>query len=125
MQKHIAVSPAQSAVNVRSILTPRGLTVWHVESATVPLVSLMGLAGVLETGGGLLLVLGLFTRPIATVLLLEMLYAFATVHLPQGGAPIQNHGELPLLYALIWAFLAGNGAGQLGDHLQRLLVGRN
>ncbi|MFL5492875.1 MAG: DoxX family protein [Gemmatimonadales bacterium] len=78
---------------------------------TVPLVSLMGLAGVLESGGGLLLVLGLFTRPVAAVLVLEMLYAFATVHLPQGGAPIQNHGELPLLYALIWAFLAGNGAG--------------
>lgn len=78
---------------------------------TVPLVSLMGLAGVLESGGGLLLVLGLFTRPVATILVLEMLYAFLTVHLPQGGAPIQNHGELPLLYALIWAFLAGNGAG--------------
>jgi putative oxidoreductase len=78
---------------------------------SVPLVSLMGLAGVLECGGGLLLVLGLFTRPVAVVLLLEMLYALATVHLPKGGAPIQNGGELPLLYALIWAFLAGNGAG--------------
>jgi putative oxidoreductase len=77
----------------------------------VPLASLMGLAGVLESGGGLLLVLGLFTRPVATILLLEMLYALATVHLPRGGAPIQNGGELPLLYALIWAFLAGNGAG--------------
>jgi putative oxidoreductase len=78
---------------------------------TVPLVSLMGLAGVLESGGGLLLVLGFFTRPVAVVLLLEMLYALATVHLPRGGAPIQNGGELPLLYALIFAFLAGNGAG--------------
>ena len=78
---------------------------------SVPLFSQMGLAGVLECGGGLLLVLGLFTGPVAVVLLLEMLYAFATVHLPKGGAPLQNGGELALLYALIFAFLAGNGAG--------------
>jgi putative oxidoreductase len=78
---------------------------------TAPLFSLMGLAGVLESGGGLLLVLGLFARPVAVVLLLEMLYAFATVHLPRGGAPIQNGGELALLYGLVFAFLAGNGAG--------------
>jgi putative oxidoreductase len=78
---------------------------------TAPLVSLMGLAGVLESGGGLLLVLGLFTRPVAVLVLLEMLFAFVTVHLPRGGAPIQNGGELALLYALIFAFLAGNGAG--------------
>jgi putative oxidoreductase len=78
---------------------------------TAPLFSLMGLAGVLESGGGLLLVLGLLTRPVAVVLLLEMLYALATVHLPKGGAPMQNGGELALLYGLIFAFLAGNGAG--------------
>ena len=67
----------------------------------VSYLSLMGLAGVLECCGGLLLVLGLFTRPVAIVLLLEMLYAFSTVHLPKGGAPIQNGGELALLYGLI------------------------
>jgi putative oxidoreductase len=78
---------------------------------SVPLFSQMGLAGALECGGGLLLVLGLFTRLVAVVLLLEMLYAFATVHLPKGGAPIQNGGELALLYALIFVFLGGNGAG--------------
>jgi putative oxidoreductase len=78
---------------------------------SVPLFSLFGLAGVLECCGGLLLVLGLFTRPVTVVLLLGMLYAFLTVHLPKGGAPIQNGGELALLYGLIFAFLAGNGAG--------------
>ena len=78
---------------------------------TAPWFSLMGLAGVLESGGGLLLVLGLFTRPVAVALLLEMLYAFATVHLPKDGAPIQNGGELALLYGLIFAFLTSNGAG--------------
>jgi len=79
--------------------------------ATVPLISQMGLAGVLETFGGLLLVLGLLTRPAALLLAVEMLVAFFQVHLPQGGAPIQNHGELPLLYMLIFLFFVGHGAG--------------
>ena len=79
--------------------------------ATVPLISQMGLAGVLETFGGLLLVLGLLTRPVAFVLAGEMLVAFFQVHLPQGGAPIQNHGELPLLYMLVFLFFVGHGAG--------------
>jgi len=76
-----------------------------------PLGSLMGVAGVLEFAGGILLVLGLLTRPVAAVLLLEMVYAFATVHAPQGGAPIQNQGELALLYGAIFMFLMGAGAG--------------
>ena len=79
--------------------------------ATVTLVSQMGLAGVLETFGGLLLVLGLLTRPVAFLLAGEMLVAFFQVHLPQGGAPIQNHGELPLLYMLVFLFFVGHGAG--------------
>jgi putative oxidoreductase len=79
--------------------------------ATAPLMSQMGLAGVLEFFGGLLIVLGLFTRPVAFLLAGEMLVAFLQAHLPQGGFPIQNGGEVPLLYALVWAFLMGNGAG--------------
>ena len=65
--------------------------------ATAPLASLFGVAGVLELIGGTLLVLGLLARPAAFVLLGQMLYAFLTVHAPQGGAPIQNGGELALL----------------------------
>ena len=75
------------------------------------LVSQMGLAGVLEFFGGLLIVLGLLTRPVALLLAGEMLVAFFQVHLPQGGWPIQNKGELPLLFMLVWLFLAANGAG--------------
>ena len=77
----------------------------------VQLASLMGVAGVLETVGGALLVLGLLTRPVATVLVIEMLVAFTKVHLPRGGWPIQNGGELPLLFAAAFVFLAGHGAG--------------
>lgn len=79
--------------------------------ATVPLASLMGLAGVLETFGGLLLVLGLLTRPVALVLAGEMLVAFLKAHLPRGGVPLQNGGELPLLYMLVFLFFVGHGAG--------------
>ena len=80
--------------------------------STVPLVSQMGLAGALEFFGGLLIVLGgPLTRPVALLLAVEMLVAFFQVHFPQGGWPIQNKGELPLLFMLVWLFLAANGAG--------------
>ena len=78
---------------------------------TVPLISQFGLAGVLEAFGGLLIVLGLLTRPVAAVLALEMLVAFFQAHFPRGGFPIENQGEVPLLYMLVWIFFAGNGAG--------------
>jgi putative oxidoreductase len=79
----------------------------------VDLVSLHGLAGVLEVFGGLLVVLGLLTRPVAFVLMLQMVAAYVMAHLPRGAWPIQNGGEPALLFALAFAFLAGNGAGPL------------
>lgn len=79
--------------------------------AHAPIASMMGLAGALEVGGGLLLVLGFLTRPVALILMVEMVYAYASVHLPHGGWPIQNGGELALLYAFIFAFLATHGPG--------------
>lgn len=80
---------------------------------TVPLVSQMGLAGILEFFGGLLIVLGLFTQPVALLLAGEMLVAFFQAHAPRGGVPLENGGELPLLYMLIWITLAVFGAGAL------------
>lgn len=77
----------------------------------VPLASLMGVAGILELVGGALLVVGLWTRPVALVLALEMLGAFAIAHLPRGGWPIENGGELPLLYAVVFLLLAAWGPG--------------
>jgi putative oxidoreductase len=74
--------------------------------STVPLASRMGVAGILELVGGLLLVLGLFTRPVALILAGEMAVAYVIAHLPRGAVPIQNGGELALLYALIFVFLA-------------------
>lgn len=78
---------------------------------SAPLFSLMGLAGVLEVFGGLLIVLGLFTRPVAVILALEMIIAYFRAHFPQGPIPYLNGGELALLYMSVWIFLTGNGAG--------------
>jgi putative oxidoreductase len=71
----------------------------------------MGLAGMLELVGGVLLILGLFVRPVALILTVEMIVAYVQAHLPNGGFPIQNGGELALLYGLIFLFLAARGAG--------------
>lgn len=89
--------------------------------ATADLFSLMGLAGVLELFGGLLIVIGLFTRPVALILVLEMVAAYFMAHHSQGGFPIENMGELALLYALIYLFLFAHGAGpaSLDERLAR------
>jgi putative oxidoreductase len=79
--------------------------------ASVPIASQMGLAGIIECFGGLLLALGLFTRPVALVMALEMLVAYFQAHFPKGGWPLENGGELPLLYMLVFLFFAANGAG--------------
>lgn len=78
---------------------------------TAELVSLYGLAGVLEVFGGLLILFGLFTRPVALILALEMLIAYGKAHLPQGFVPYTNGGELALLYMCVFALLSGWGAG--------------
>lgn len=83
------------------------------EGATVPLMSLPGVAGVFETFGGLILLIGLATRPVALILALEMVAAYIIAHMPQGGAPIENGGELALLYGLVFLFFMANGAGPL------------
>ena len=79
----------------------------------VPLASLMGLAGILETAGGALMLLGVFTRPVAFVLAGEMAYAYFTVHAPQGRWPIQNQGELAVLYCFVWLYVSAAGPGPI------------
>lgn len=71
----------------------------------------MWTAGVLEWFGGLLIVLGLFTRPVAFLLAAEMVVAYFLAHHPQGGVPIENQGELALLYFAIFLFVGTNGGG--------------
>ena len=89
--------------------------------ATAPLASLMGVAGVLEMFGGLLIVLGLFTRPVALLLAGEMLVAFFKAHAPKGGFPLENGGELALLYLLVFLtlFVLGGGVLSIDDARSR------
>jgi putative oxidoreductase len=68
-------------------------------------------AGVLETFGGILLLAGLFTRPVAFVLCGEMAVAYFRAHAPRGFWPIANGGELAVLYCFIFLYLAVAGAG--------------
>ena len=77
----------------------------------VELFSQMGLAGVLEFWGGLLIVLGLFTRPVAFILSGEMAVAYFKSHFPGGWIPIVNRGELTVLYCFAFLYLAARGGG--------------
>lgn len=80
--------------------------------ATVHLASLAGVAGILEFFGGLLIVIGLFTRVVAFLLSGEMAYAYWMVHVAHGGLiPVYNKGEFAALLCFVFLFLAFNGAG--------------
>ena len=73
--------------------------------------SLPWVAGVLELLGGLLIMVGLLTRPTAFILAGEMAVAYWMFHAPQSTFPIQNMGEAAILYCFIFLFLAAAGAG--------------
>lgn len=77
----------------------------------VPLVGLYGLAGVLELAGGLLVLIGLFTRPVAFILAGEMAVAYFMAHLPQNVFPVLNGGELAIMFCFNFLFLSASGAG--------------
>ena len=75
------------------------------------LLSLTGLAGVLELIGGILLLLGLFTRPVAFILSGEMAFAYFLAHAPHGFWPLINRGELAVLYCFVFLYFSVAGAG--------------
>ena len=87
------------------------------------LFSLYGLAGVLELVGGLLLVLGLFTRPVAFVLSGQMAVAYFMAHASQGSVlmPLLNGGESAVLFCFVflYLFVAGGGAWALDNRLSK------
>ena|SRR2546421_4147467 len=75
--------------------------------------SLIGVSGILELVGGLLVLVGLFTRPAAFVLSGEMAFAYFMGHAPQGNVlvPMLNQGELAVLYCFVFLYFAAAGAG--------------
>jgi putative oxidoreductase len=78
---------------------------------TAPVGSLVWFAAVLETCGGLLLLLGLFTRPVAFVLSGEMAVAYFKGHAPQGFWPLLNQGHPAILFCFLYLYLSAAGAG--------------
>jgi putative oxidoreductase len=80
------------------------------------MMSLMGVAGVLEVVGGVLLLIGLFTRPAAFILSGEMAAAYFMAHAVQGNVlvPMLNQGESAVLFCFIFLFFAAAGAGAWG-----------
>ena len=88
--------------------------------AAPPLLSLIGVAGILEFFGGLLLLIGLFSRPVAFLLSGQMAVAYFLAHAPQGFWPLLNKGELAVMYCFVFLYFAVVGGGSWGvDYLLR------
>jgi putative oxidoreductase len=78
---------------------------------TAPLLSLAGFAGALEVVGGALLILGLFTRPVAFILSGEMAFAYFLGHAGNGFWPVLNGGTDAILYCFLWLYISAAGPG--------------
>ena len=83
---------------------------------SLQLMSLFGVAGILELVGGALLLIGLFTRPVAFILSGEMAVAYFLEHAPMGHVlvPMLNQGESAVLFCFVFLFFAAAGAGAWG-----------
>ena len=96
---------AHGAQKLFGFLAPPGMP-------SPPTFSQMWIGGVLEFFGGLLLMVGLFTRPVAFILSGLLAVAYFQFHAPGGFWPIQNKGELAVLYCFVFLFLAVAGGGE-------------
>jgi putative oxidoreductase len=77
----------------------------------VSVLSLSGINGIIELVGGVLLVLGLFTRPVAFILSGDMAVASFLAHAPRGFFPLSNGGELAIIYSFVFLYFAAAGGG--------------
>jgi len=78
-----------------------------------PMGSELWVAGLLESAGGTLIFLGLFTRPVAFLLCGEMAVAYFRVHFPRGFWPVSNGGEPAVLYCFLYLYLLAAGPGPI------------
>lgn len=78
---------------------------------SAPLMSQVGIGGVLELVGGIAILLGLFTRPVAFILSGMMAVAYWQFHAPQGGWPLQNQGVPAVLFCFLFLYMAARGGG--------------
>jgi putative oxidoreductase len=80
----------------------------------VTLMSQLGAAGAIELACGLLVALGLLTGLAAFIASGEMAAAYFMAHMPQGPIPIQNGGELAVVYCFVFLYIASRGTVKLG-----------
>ena len=80
--------------------------------AKLELMSQIGIGGMLEFFGGILILIGLLTRPVAFILSGEMAVAYWQFHFPKGTWPIQNEGVPAVLLCFIFLFFAAHGGGE-------------
>lgn len=78
---------------------------------TPAMFSLYWFAGAIEIVGGVLLLLGLFTRPVAFILAGELAFAYFLGHAPKGFYPLANGGEAAVLFCFVFFYLAFAGGG--------------
>ena len=83
------------------------------DGTVVPLGSLLGVAAMVELIGGILIIVGLFTRLAAFIASGQMAAAYFIAHLPQAFWPVQNNGESAVLFCFAFLYLAVRGAGSL------------
>ena len=89
-------------------------------SGLPPLLSLFGIGAILELVGGLFLLVGLWTRPIALILSGEMAVAYWMFHAPRSLYPVLNGGDAAILYCFVFFLLVFTGAGALSlDSVRR------
>lgn len=84
---------------------------WPSAAMQPPLMSIFGLAAILEVIGGLLLLLGLFTRPVAFLLAGEMAVAYFMAHAPNDFFPVNNGGDAAVLFCFVFLYLVFSGPG--------------
>ncbi|MCC9138642.1 DoxX family protein [Pontibacter silvestris] len=77
----------------------------------VEIISLRGLAGIIEFAGGVLIAVGFLASVAAFIASGQMAVAFFTVHFPQDWNPLLNGGELSVLYCFLFLYIAAHGAG--------------
>jgi putative oxidoreductase len=87
--------------------------------AAPELMSLLGIQGCLEIAGGLLIVLGLFTRPVAFILAGDMAFAYFMTHFPKSAFPAVNGGDAAILFCFVFLYLAAAGPGPWSVDAQR------
>jgi putative oxidoreductase len=80
-------------------------------TGTVNLATIFGAAGIIETVGGALLLVGLFTRPVAFLAAGEMAVTYFKFHNPRDFWPLMNQGEIVVMFCFAWLYISAAGGG--------------